>query len=137
MDFTEIRSELAALLAPADETEPHVYVDLVDAVDVPCFMLLWSNELTEEGTPGASFALPLVIAVAGRIEPGETLAVLERMYAEVFTRTRADARFAIKSQEGPRIMDIGGISYLAARVTLRVAVTFSSPSYAREGALIS
>lgn len=124
MNITDVRAALAVAFASTDDTDPEVYADLVDAIDVPCLMLLWNEPPTEEIGPCNVLAKPLVIAVAGRIEPGETLGVLEQLWMWIARRLRDDANaWGVVSFGSPRIMDIGGISYLASRVELRVAAT--------------
>lgn len=125
MHLTEVRDALAIALAPVANDDPIVYTDLVDAIDVPCLMILWDEPPFEDFTVCNVIAKPVVIAVAGRIEPGETLGVLEGLWSDIITRLRANGKqWGTPGFGSPRVMDIGGISYLASRVVLRVSASF-------------
>lgn len=126
MNIVDVLPKLAAILTPVGDDDPVVYDSFVDAVDVPCYMLVWAEPWLEVPTVCGAIALPVVTAVAGRLEPGDGLRRLEAMVGDVLRRVRADASssFGIGETSGPRRLDIGGAHYLAARVPLRVAVTF-------------
>jgi hypothetical protein len=135
VDLTEVPAALAGILAPANDLEPLVYTSLVDAIDVPCFMILWDEPWLETVQACAGFAFPLVIMVAGRVEPGDSLTVLAKMFAQLMTRTRADSRgWGIRAGNpgSPRVMEVGGVQYLAARCGLRVGVTIAAPEWEKE-----
>jgi len=132
VDYFDVRAKLAAVLAPVNDSEPVVYRDLVDAIDVPCFMILWDTPEFESVQACTGFARPLVIMVAGRIEPGDALGVLEKQFAQLMTRTRADSEAwgIVDGNPGsPRVLEVAGVSYLAKRCGLRVAATITAPNW--------
>jgi hypothetical protein len=56
------------------------------------------------------------------------------MFAHLMLRTRKQGNtWGIRpgSPGSPRVMDVGGVSYLAARVGLRVAATITTPTWAQ------
>jgi len=135
VDLFDVPATLANVLAPANDSEPLVYTSLVDAIDVPCFMLLWDEPWFESVQACSGFAFPLVVMVAGRVEPGDSLTVLAKCFAQLMTRTRADVNaWGIRpgNPGSPRVMEVGGVPYLAARCGLRVAVTITAPDWEKE-----
>ena len=41
LDLTDVRMMAAAALAPQDDADPDVHVDVVDAVTPPAILLVW------------------------------------------------------------------------------------------------
>jgi hypothetical protein len=122
--LNDVRTTLATVLAPTDN-EYQLYKDLVDAIDVPCVMLLWDEPWFESTGVCTGIVHPVVMPVAGRVEPGETLNVLEAMVADVIARLRDDSNgWGIVRISGPRVFDIAALGYIATRIGLRAAVTF-------------
>lgn len=126
MNVDEVLPTLGAILAPEADDDPVVYDSYVDAIDVPAYMLVWAEPWLEEPTVCGVMALPVVTAIAGRLEPGDGLRRLEQMVAGALRKLRAYAAvsFAVGETSGPRRLDVAGTHYLAARIPLRVAVTF-------------
>lgn len=126
MILADVFPLLAALLAPVDDDDPVVYAELVDAIDVPSLEIVWLDPMLESPNACSSFALPGVWANAGRIEPGEGLRVLDDLVATTLRKLRASptSPFGIGETSGPRIRDVAGVHYLAARIPLRVPVSF-------------
>jgi hypothetical protein len=123
MKLADVRATLATILTP-DDNEWVIYQDLVDAIDVPCLMLLWDEPWFESVGVCNGFAFPAVTAVSGRIEPGTALATLEGLVSQVITKTRQQPGWGIRTITAPRAFDLGMLSYIAARIGFRVAVTF-------------
>lgn len=123
MRLSDVREALKDVVTP-DNNEWQVYKDLVDAIDVPCLMLVWDEPWFEGVNIGTGLALPVVTAVSGRVEPGTALETLETLVMEVVARLRKDSGgWGIRNISAPRTFDIGNLSYIAARIGLRVAVT--------------
>jgi len=123
VNLFDVRSKLAAVLA-APDGEWQVYGDLVDAIDVPCLMLLWNAEKFDPLTSCSGTANVDVLSVAGRVEPGTTLDVLDNLEAEVWRRLRDDTeQWGVRSWSGPRVFEVAKVNYIASRIGLRVAVT--------------
>ncbi|HSS09736.1 MAG TPA: hypothetical protein VLL25_07620 [Acidimicrobiales bacterium] len=66
-------------------------------------------------------ARPAVICIAGRIEPGPGLEILEGLVADAVVRLRQ--RWPIERIEIPSASDFAGITYLTARVIVRATIT--------------
>jgi hypothetical protein len=126
VNLSDVFPKLAAILAPVADDDPIVYAELVDAIDVPCLMLVWAEPWLDAPRACSTFASPVVTCVAGRLEPGEGLRVLEVLVTGVLAKLRRDptSPFAIAETSGPRVFEVAGLKYLAARVPLRVSVAF-------------
>lgn len=125
--LSSARPALAAALAPVEDDDPMVLVDLVDAIgDPPVLMLEWGDPWLTPRTVGQGWwdAHLNVLAIAGRIEPGPGVERLEQLAAYVLARLLADAySWPVESMTAPRRFDISGLTYLGARILLRVPVT--------------
>jgi hypothetical protein len=126
VNISEVLPKLAATLAPVADDDPIVYDGLVDAIDVPSLELVWAEPWLEAPRACSTFALPAIWVNAGRLEPGDGMRVLEVQVARVLRLLRDDptSSFAIGEVSGPRIREVAGVKYLAARVPLRVPVAF-------------
>ena len=61
---------------------------------------------------------------AGRLVPGAGVATLEELVHTTLGRLRADGGpWPLDTVSGPRVFTVGGINYLAARITVRVPIT--------------
>jgi hypothetical protein len=127
VDLTALRDALGAVLAPVNEDDPPVLVDVVDALTPPALMLIWGDPWLEPGTgrptmgPCIWTARLQVLAVASRLEPGPGIRTLESLVTQVVERTKADVyTWKLDGVSGPRVFDIAGLSYLGARVTYLV-----------------
>ena len=123
----DARAKLAAALAPQVDGDPTVLVDLVDGLEPPALMLGWGEPwLAAARTPCLYGGRLVVTAVAGRLVPGAGVAMLEQLVTTTLDRLQADAAggaWPLESVSGPRVFTIGGINYLAARITLSVIVS--------------
>jgi len=125
--LADARVKLAAALAPVADGDPMVLVDLVDALEPPALMIGWGEPwLVPESACWQTGRLT-IIAVAGRLVPGAGVASLEDLVDYTFSRLRVDGDpWPLDSVGAPRVFPIGGVNYLAARITVRVPITGGS-----------
>jgi hypothetical protein len=127
----DLRDLAAEALAPVNDTDPTVLVDVVDSLTPPALMLIWGDPWLSPGTgqrpamgPCLWTARLQVLAVAGRLEPGPGIRTLEQLVGYVVDRLKADAyTWPLEAVTGPRVFDLGGLPYLGARVTYVVPIT--------------
>jgi hypothetical protein len=125
--LTAIRDAAAAALAPVDDDDPMVFVDAVDSLVPPALLLDWADPWLEPahglGSIGACqwTARLQVICVAGRLEPGAGVDVLEQLVSLTVARLEADPyAWTLDTVSAPLQRDLAGISYLAANVVYAV-----------------
>ena len=129
LELVDVRMRAAAALAPADDGDPEVFADLVDAVEPPAILLAWADPWLVPSTFGPALldASLDVLCVAARLEPGAGVAVLEELVTYTIARLRADVHsWPAVTSEAPQRLPIGGVTYLAARLNYRVPVTTES-----------
>lgn len=120
----DARVKLAAALAPVADSDPNVLVDLVDSLEPPALMLGWGEPWLQPETACLQLGRLVVTCVAGRLDPGAGVAALEELIAYTLGRLEAAAEpWPLDSVGGPRVFTIGGINYLAARITVRALLT--------------
>ena len=126
-----LRPAAAAVLAPDPGEPPNVHTDVVDSLDPPALMLTWdepwlSAGASERATMGPCLwtARLAVMCVAGRLEPGPGVAKLEQLVGYTVGRFQQDVySWPFAGCTAPRIVEIAGVRYLAARLTYAVPVT--------------
>ena len=130
VNVANLRDLAAVALAPVDDTDPVVLADVVDSLTPPALMLIWGDPWLELGAGAKTMGPCLwtarlqVLAVAGRLEPGPGIRVLEQLVSYVVERMKADAyTWPLDTVSGPRVFDIGSLPYLGARVGYLVPVT--------------
>jgi hypothetical protein len=124
MNLLDARSKLAAALAPLDDDDPTVLVDLVDALEPPALMLGWGEPWLTPDTACWRTGRLVVTCVAGRLVPGAGVETLEQLVDYTLGRLGADpAPWPLDAVGSPRVFTIGNVNYLAARLTLRVPIT--------------
>jgi hypothetical protein len=123
LHLTAIRDAAAAALAPTDDDDPMVFVDAVDSLTPPALLLDWADPWLEPAHTigsmgGCQWAARLqIICIAGRLEPGAGVDVLEQLVTLVVARLEADAyQWTLDAVSAPLQRDLAGISYLAANV---------------------
>jgi hypothetical protein len=120
----DARAKLAAALAPVDDGDPVVLVDLVDAITPPALMLGWAEPWMTPDTGCLYSGRIVVTAVSTRLVPGAGIATLEELVTYTINRLRTSGgAWPLESVGGPRVFVIAKTSYLAARLTFRVKVT--------------
>lgn len=123
MNVLDARAKLAAALAPVDDTDPTVLVDLVDSIEPPALMIGWGEPWLTPRTACLRDGRLVVTAVAGRLVPGAGIETLESLVDYTLGALAADAgAWPLDSVSGPRVFLVGNINYLAARITLRVPI---------------
>jgi len=129
LTITNARLRAAAALAPVSDGDPDVHVSLVDALHPPALMLGWADPwLSAQPRPSNRVldARLAVWCVAGRLEPGPGVEVLEGLVALVIDRLRADGYpWGIPMVQAPRAFPMGNVDYIAAQVVYTVPVSTS------------
>ena len=124
VNLLDAREKLAALLAPESDDDPAVFTALVDSIEPPALMIGWAEpSLTPTGGACNYLGRLVISAVATRLVPGAGVADLEELKAYTLGRLRAGGGFAVETVGGDRVFPIGGVSYLAARITVRTVIT--------------
>jgi hypothetical protein len=127
VNLLDARAKLAAALAPLDDDDPTVLVDLVDAISPPALMLGWGEPWLTPDTACLRTGRLVITAVAGRLVPGAGVETLEQLVDYTLRRLATDTSpWPLDQVGGPRVFTIGNVNYLAARVTLRVPITGGS-----------
>jgi len=122
-NLLDARGKLGAVLAPVADTDPDCLTDLVDSLEPPVLMLGWGEPWLTPDTACLSTGRLVVTCVAGRLVPGAGVAMLEQLVHDTLGRLRADTgAWPIDNVSGPRVFTIGGVNYLAARITLRIPI---------------
>jgi hypothetical protein len=116
----DVRSKLAAVLAPQADSDPDVTLSLVDSIEPPALMLGWGEPWI---IPAESFCLgqarAVVTCVAARLAPGEGQATLESLVTYVLGRLATDpSNWSLETVTGPRVFPMAKTSYLAARINV-------------------
>jgi hypothetical protein len=123
MNLTEARDKLAAVLAPIEDTDPHVLISLVDALEPPALMLGWGEPWLTPDTICWITGRIIVTCVAARLSPGPGIATLEDLVAYTLARTRTEPEnWVLETVSGPRVFLIAKTNYLACRVQFKVAL---------------
>jgi hypothetical protein len=130
-DFTELRNMAAAALAPAGDSDPYVFADIVDALEPPALVVDQGDPWLEPGSNGLPTVGPClytarltVLCIAGRLEPGPGIDVLERLETYVLDRLRADSyEWPLEEVSARSQHDLSGVTYLAATITYAVPVS--------------
>lgn len=132
IELEDLRDVAAMALAPATDEDPVVLVDIVDSLTPPALMLRWADPWLEPGSgtgvatmgPCLWTARLQVVCVAGRLEPGPGIRVLEGLVALVVDRLEADAyTWPLDNIGAPTQYDLSAVSYLAAFVNYAVPTT--------------
>ena len=122
----EVREALAELLVATADTDPPVHVDYPDALDPPCLVVVWDDPWIDPPRTLGSRVTDshvAVLCVAGRVEAGPGVDVLEQLVLGVAGRLRdAPTGWPLTGVSAPREYTIGGVNYLGCRVAWRVPV---------------
>ena len=115
--LADFRISVAADLAPGPTDDWNVQDGPVDAIEPPAYLLVWSDPWLVPATHCYQTARLDVVAVAARVDVEGGHDQLERLveYA-YFVLDGTGAPVLATSRPGP--FDIGGVTYLAARLTV-------------------
>jgi len=124
----DARAKLAAVLAPIEDTDPTVLVDLVDSIEPPALMIGWGEPKLLPDTSCLRTGRLVITCVAGRFVPGAGQAALEELVVYTLSRLQAPGAGSwpldpVAGVSGDRVFTMGGIQYLACRITIRIPVT--------------
>ena len=132
--LSEVRQRAAAALAPVEDTDPDVFPDLVDSVSPPALLMFWADPWLAKRTIGGGGmggnglglwdAWLEVLCVVGRVDANPALTDLENLVGYALARLQDDDyTWPPETFYAPRRFDIGGVTYLGARMVFRVPVT--------------
>jgi hypothetical protein len=123
VNLLDARAKLAAVLAPVDDDDPDVLVNLVDSIEPPALMLGWGEPWLTPDTVCLRTGRLVVICVAGRLMPGDGVETLEQLVEYTLNRlATAGGPWPLDNVSGPRVFPVAKTNYLAARITLRVPI---------------
>lgn len=131
LTLAEVRTIAAGALAPGpDDPDVEVLVNLVDSITPPALMVGWGDPwiAAEPATMGRTlFRARLVLwVIAGRLEPGPGVEVLETLVAYAMDRLSATPYpWGLPAVSAPRVFPIGNLDYLGSQVAYLVPVTTS------------
>jgi hypothetical protein len=111
--------ELVELLRAGDQFA--TVNDSVDAVVVPCLLVLWAETYLEPSTFCSAFARPAIHCLAGRIDAPSGRQTLDALV--LYTLARLGGLYQWERVTAPDRHTIAGVDYLGQRVILRVPVT--------------
>jgi hypothetical protein len=120
----DARVKLAALLQPETDDDLDVHDNLVDALVPPAMIVGWRQPMVEDRGACFAWGALFVLVVAGRIDVASGLETIEQGYAFVESRLRGDpaSGWAIPSDSGPIVWELGNATYLACRIDVRVPI---------------
>ncbi len=132
--YSQLRYAIAAALEGETPSPPEAVVlpDVPDAVSPPAYLIVWGNPWLEPATYCAHVARVDVICVAGRMDPAPGIDMIEQMISTAIIRLR-EARFPEVIVQPPARFDIGGVAYLAARLSLETRLQVQPPVYVAPG----
>lgn len=126
--LSDLRLRVADALAlpsplPSDAT---VLPDVVDSVTPPAYLLVWGSPWLVPATYCSHVVRLDVVCIAGRMDPAPGIETIETMIAAALNRLRA-AKLPEATVQPPARFDVGGIPYLAARLSLETRITIPLP----------
>lgn len=126
MNLAGFRTAVAAALAPVPDVASGDWQILdapVDAVQPPCFMLVWGPDPWRFIDTNCTDTAQLeVICIAARLTPEANYPVVEAM-VDAATAALAQARLRPYQTLAPAGFEIAQVTYLAARLQIRRPVT--------------
>lgn len=132
LTITDARERAAAALAPrgrmpdAGPDDPDVLMNLVDSLEPPVLMLGWDDPWLAASGNCRFVARLAVWCIAARLEPGPGVEVLERLVSYTVERLKADFySWGNPEVSAPRVMPVGNLEYISARVVYTVPVTIN------------
>lgn len=122
-----LRAQLAEALAggPVD-----VHDGPLDAVGGPCLIVGWGDPWLDPGNVCAYLAHPSVICVAGRVEPGAGVELLEELVVFALDAIRG-LPMAVERVESPALTSFANVEYLTARIVCSTPLVLKGPGHGR------
>lgn len=127
----QLRATAADVLWPAAPGDPYVFADVVDSLEPPALVVDQGDPWLTPGQqqvqtfgPCLYTARVQIVCIAGRLEPGAGVDVLETLETYVLQRMRADTYdWPLEQVSGRGQYDLAGVTYLAATITYLVPTT--------------
>jgi len=123
--LTEARGLLAAAAAAATASNVNVYDHLPDQLAVPAVLVGWGTPWwTVDTLCGDRTVHAELVVVAGRVDYGPQLAVLEQIADDLWAGLGADDEWDTPGADlGPYALDVAGVTYLAATLATSALIT--------------
>lgn len=116
-----LRTSVATALAPTASDDWNTQAQPVDAVEPPAYLLVWSDPWLVPATHCHQIARLDVVVVAARVDVEGGHAILEQLVEHAYAALGAFGMPPVNTaRAGP--FDVGGVAYLATRLTLSVPV---------------
>jgi hypothetical protein len=122
MVLAALRSTVAAALAPSAADDWNTQPGPVDAIEPPAYLLMWSDPWLVPATHCTQTARLEVIVVAARVDVDGGHGILEDLVEHAYGALTT-IRMPPVTTARPAPFDVGGVAYLATRLTLSVPVT--------------
>jgi hypothetical protein len=121
------RDRVATVLAPGADDDWTVAANVVDSFTPPGYLLVWSDPWLLPSTFCAHLARLDVVCVSYRVDPDPGIARLEDLVAHAVAALSA-AGLPESTVSVPARFDIGGVPYLASRVSVDARLAISDPA---------
>lgn len=120
--LADLRTRAAQALAPINGDPWDVHALPVDSIVPPAYMLTWSEPWLAPATHCTTTARLDVMAIANRIDLEPGVELLEDLAENAITKLKAAGLPAVTASQMVRF-EIGGVIYLASRLTIVQLVT--------------
>lgn len=121
--LADLRTRIGDALTAA--TEAPVLDAPVDAIEPPCFVLVWSDPWLVPATVCVWTARLDVLAIVGRIDPAPGYEQIEEMVATTIAAVES-IRLPVLSVGPPSPFPVAGLTYLATRITTQSPLTLEA-----------
>lgn len=121
--LAELRSRVAAVLAPVPGEFWEVHDSPVDSLVPPAYLLSWSDRWLSPSTHCFWSARLDVVTIANRIDVEPGMELLETLVETGLDRLSAAGLPAINALR-PSRFELGGVTYLATRLIITHPVSF-------------
>ena len=118
-------ADVRARIAAALDGDPDIAVldGPVDSIEPPAYMIVSGDPWYLPATPCVYTLRVAVVCIAGRIEPSPGLETLEALVERAITQLVAARALPIVQVGTAGPFEVGGLQYLAARITIASPVT--------------
>lgn len=122
MKLAAVREQLAAEVMAVTSADVAVVDSPPDQVAVPAAFVMWGTPwLTLHGRCKWDANVDLLL-VAARFDPAGAFDTIEDLAEKVLPLTTSGGAWRFSFLESPAPMDIGGVTYLAARLTVATTI---------------